>query len=227
MSLFASDVPTSAAQRRLNWGLLITGCFSGITLGLLSARQAATSGSSYAAEYIYLYVFWRAMGLWGLAVLPLIYWRTRWFGCGLVAAALLSVVSFGVAMRILRFEDQVPWMRPRQTAAVKTDRFAVVIYFRKDVSSQQVEEFRTSVLMEDAMPRHQGRDFPVFVTNYSRVVTVLSDERQTVAIKFADDPLTVAEKAYLRKIETDRRVQTVELPPFLFPSSIRAEPVQP
>ncbi|MGA7854766.1 MAG: hypothetical protein WCA15_15675 [Candidatus Acidiferrales bacterium] len=208
-------------------GLLITGCFTGITLGLLSARHAATSGSGDAAEYIYLYVFWRAIGLWGLAVLPLIYWRTRWFGCGLVAAALLSVVSFGVAMRILRFEDQVPWMRPRQTAAVKTDGFAAVIYFRKDVTWQEVEEFRTSVLMEDAMPRHQGRDFPTFVTNYSRVITNLSGGRQTVAIGFADEPLTNAEKSYLTRIGTDRRVQTVELPPFPYPGPIRSEPIQP
>jgi hypothetical protein len=209
MSLFASDMPISAAQRRLNWGLLITGCLAGITLGLLSARQAAGSGAGYAAQYVYLYVFWRAIGLWGLAVLPLIYWRTRWFGSGLVAAAVLSVVSFGVGMRILRFEDKVPWMRPRQTTGITIDRFAAVIYF-KDVTSREVEEFKTSVLMEDAMPRHQGRDFPTFVTDYSPVIANQSDGRQAVAIRFADGPLTVAEKSYLAKIRADRRVQIIE-----------------
>jgi hypothetical protein len=198
-------------------------CVSGIGLGFLGARGAAASGSGYAARYVYASVFFRAIAILVLAVPPLFYWRTRWLGCGLAAAAALSVVSFGVGMRILRFENQVPWMRPRQAVAIGPGQFSAVVYFRKDVTSQEVEEFRTSVLMENAMPRHQGRDFPAFVTSYSRVVTNLSKGRQTVALTFADDSLTTAEKSYLTKIEADRRVQTVELPPLPFQSSLHPE----
>jgi hypothetical protein len=227
MGFLVSNLPTSASQRRINWGLFSACCFTGMALGFLGARRAAASGSGYAAQYIYAYGFFRAIGIFVLAVPPLIYWRTRWLGYGIAAAAVLSVVCFGVGMRILRFENQVPWMRSRQTAATTTGQFSAVIYFRKEVTSQEVEEFRTSVLMEDAMPRHQGRDFPTFVTNYSRVVTNLSEGRQAVALTLADASLTRAEESYLKKIETDSRVQTIELPPFPFPSSLPSEPKLP
>jgi hypothetical protein len=44
-----------------------------------------------------------------LAAMALLYWRTRWLAGGLAAGAVLSVLSFGIGMRILKFENKVPW----------------------------------------------------------------------------------------------------------------------
>jgi hypothetical protein len=217
MDFVDSDGRASAIQRRVNWGLFTVCSLGGIALGFLGAKRAAASGSGYAASYIYAYVFFRAVGILVLAVPPLIYWRTRWLGYGLAVAAALSVLSYGVGLRILRFENQVPWMLPQPAKAIQTSQYSAIIWFRKGVTPQEVEEFRTSVLMDDSMD-HQGRDFPTFVRNYSHIITNLSAGRQAIALTFADDTLTAAEKSYLMNIETDGRVQTVELPPFPFPT---------
>lgn len=210
MALFVSDEPLSTRQRSLNWGALLVLSLGGIVWGLQVAKQCASITTGYAARYDYAMVFFVAIGLFVLAVPPLIYWRTRWIGFGLAAGSVLSFLAFGIGMRILLRENRVAWQHPPGMVSISADSNpSAVIYFKKDVTDQQVEAFRMAVLMEPAMPRHQGLDFPSFVSKYFRLTPHQTNGHKAIALSFSNDAPTDEEKAYLSRIRADSRVETV------------------
>ena len=77
MALFVSDQPLSARQRYVNWGAMLVLSLGGIAWGLELAKQCASITSGYAAQYDYAIIVFVAIGLFILAVPPLIYWRTN------------------------------------------------------------------------------------------------------------------------------------------------------
>jgi hypothetical protein len=151
-----------------------------------------------------------ALVLFVLAIPMLVYWRTRWIGFGLAAAGVLSILAFAIGLRVLLKENRVAWQHPSQMVSISSDpNPSAVIYFKKDVTDQQVEAFRTSVLMEPAMPRHQGLDFPSFVSKYFRLTPNQANGHKAIALSFSNDAPTNEEKAYLSRIRADSRVETV------------------
>jgi hypothetical protein len=225
MAIFASDEPLSTRQRSLNWGALLVMCLGGMAWGFLVAKRCASLTLGYAAQYYYAIVFFVAIGLFLLAVPPLIYWRTRWLGFGIAAGGVLSVLAFGASMRILSVENRVAWQRPQRMVSISADsKPSAVIYFKAGVTDQQVEDFRISVLMESAMPRHQGLDFPPYVGKYFRLPPNQTNGRRAIALSFSNAAPN-DEQAYLSRIRADSRVETVLVngPD----ASIRLESTQP
>ena len=212
MALFVSDEPLSKRQRSLNWGALLVLSLGGIMWGLQFAKQRATITSGYAAQYDYAIVFFVAIGLLVLTVPLLIYWRTRWIGFGLAASSVLSILAFGIATRILLRENRVAWQHPPERVSISADsNSSAVIYFKNNVSDRQVEAFRTSVLMEPAVPRHHGLDFPSFVSKYFRLTPDQTNGHKAIALSFSNDAPIDEEKAYLSRIGADSRVVTVSV----------------
>jgi hypothetical protein len=226
MALFVFDEPLSARQRSVNWGALLVLSLGGIVWGLEFAKQYASITSGYAAQYDYAIIVFVAIGLFILAVPPLIYWRTRWIGFGLAAGSVVSVLAFGIGMKILLKENRVAWQHPRGMVSISADSNpSAVIYFKKDVTDQQVEAFTMSVLMEPAMPRHQGLDFPPFVSKYFRLTPNQINGLKAIALSFSNDAPINEQTAYVSRIRADSRVETVlvNTPK----DSIRADSTQP
>src|ERR1700723_51156 len=226
MALFVSDQPLSARQRYVNWGAMLVLSLGGIAWGLELAKQCASITSGYAAQYDYAIIVFVAIGLFILAVPPLIYWRTRWIGFGLAVGSILSIFAFGIGMRILLKENRVAWRHGQHMISIGPDRTAsAVIYFKKDVSSQQVESFTNAVLIAPAMPPHQGLNFPPFVRQYLRLAPNQANGHWAVALTFQNDPPPDTVRAYLATIKADSRVETVFLN--TSPDSIRADSTHP
>ena len=101
MALLVSDSTPSDRQRDANWIMLLGPCLVAVQWGALDAYRATAIGLIYASEYLNLYAFFKSVGFLVVAVPPLIYWRTRWLGYGLAAAAILSLLSYGITARIL------------------------------------------------------------------------------------------------------------------------------
>jgi hypothetical protein len=226
MAVLFSDKPLSVVQRRVNWVALLLLGLLGIALGLKMAQECALITSGYAATYNYPVVLFITLLFLLLGLLLLVYWRTRWVGCALMLAGVLNVVAFVGGMRILLMENRVAWRHPQQMVSIGPDqRFSAVIYFKKDVNNRQVEDFRTSVLMEPATPRHDGRDFPVFVRQYLHLSPTQANGREAIALMFSVDTPPDRREAYLAAIKSDNRIDTVFLNSS--PASIHADSKNP
>jgi hypothetical protein len=226
MSILFSDQPTSVVHRRVNQGALLLLCLVGVAIGLSFAKACASIAYGYAAAYDYAAVDLIAAALFLLGIPPLIYWRTRWIGIGLIAAGVLCFVTFACGMRILLMENRVAWRHPHQMVSIGPDqKFSAVIYFKKNVTNQQVEDFRTSILMEPAMPRHDGRDFPIFVRQYLHLSPKQANGHKAIALMFSDDTPLDRREAYLAAIKSDNRIDAVFLN--ISPDSIHVDSKSP
>jgi hypothetical protein len=97
-------------------------------------------------------VFW-AIALVGIGLLLLVDWRTRGIGAGLVAAGLLSCVTFYGGIAVLLRLDRAAWRHEPPPSAIGPDQTAsLVIYFRHGTTEEQIKEFRSSVLTGTAEP---------------------------------------------------------------------------
>jgi hypothetical protein len=222
MAILLSDQPVSNVQRRINWGALLLLSLIGVAIGLRLAKQSASITSGYAAAYINPIVVVITLAFLLLGLPLIIYWRTRWIGFGLMAAGILNLAAFGGGLRILLMENRVAWHHPHQMVSIGPDqKFSAVIYFHKEVTDREVQDFTSSVLMESAMPRHPGRDFPIFVRQYLRLSPKQANGHRAIALAFLDNTPTDTVQPYLAVIKADNRVEAVFLN--TFPDSIHPD----
>lgn len=224
MGLLHSSQPLSVLQRRVNRFALPILALAGIALGLQVARECAATSSSYIASYDYAGTWYVAFLFCVLGLLLTVYWRTRWIGGGLIAAGVLSCAVFYGGMTILLKLDRVAWVHEKMISVGGADQKAsVVIYFRKGITNEQVEDFNSSILMGPAEPRHAGRDYPAFVQTYSSMIP--SSGHKVVALTFFNNAPADKAKAYLASIQGDSRVDKVFLN--VSPDSIKTDPDLP
>jgi hypothetical protein len=139
------------------------------------------------------------MALCGIGLLLLIYWRTRGIGIGLVAAGLLSSMTFYGGMAVLLRLDRVAWQHEPPPFAVGPDQKAtLVIYFRRGTTNQQIEEFRSSMLTGTAEP-----------SEYLRLLPSQANGYEGVALTFSKDTRREQVMRYVDKIEGDSRVEKI------------------
>lgn len=225
MALLRSNQPLSPLQRRVNRGALLLLALGGIALGLWVAKNCAALTSGYAADYDYAIAFFIAVTLYILGLPLLIYWRTRWVGAGLIAAGILSFATFYVRMVVLLKEDRVAWRHGQMVSLGPDQRASAVIYFRKEITNRQVEDFNSTVLMRPAPPRHDGRDYPAFVSTYLRLLPGRANGHEAIALTFVRNAPPEKVNAYLATIEADSRVETVFLN--IAPNSVPADSKHP
>jgi hypothetical protein len=226
MGLLHSNQPLSVLQRRVNRSALPILALAGIALGLQGARECAVTTSSYLASYDYAGIWSLAFLFSALGLLLIVYWRTRWLGGGLIVAGILSCAVFYGSMAVLFKLDRVAWVHEKMISFGGPDRKAsMVIYFRKGISPQQVEDFNESVLMGPAEPRHAGRDYPSFVQTYLGLIPSQANGHEAVALTFFNNTATDKVNAYLATIEGDSRVDKVFLN--VSPDSIKTDPDLP
>jgi hypothetical protein len=86
---------------------------------------------------------------------------------------------------------------------------SAVVYFCPGTTNEQIDSFTEYVLEEDAKPRHDGRDFPVFIASYFRVAPTQANGHDAVALTFRPSATQYATAGYLTRIESDARVAEV------------------
>jgi hypothetical protein len=225
MALLRSNQPLSPIQRRVNRGAALLSALVGIALGLWVAEDCAATTSGYAATYDYAIALFIAIALCMLGLPLLIYWRTRWLGSGLIAAGILSYAAFYIGMAVLLKEDRVAWRHEQMVSFGPDQKASAVLYFRKEITHEQVEDFNSTVLMGPALPRHDGRDYPTFVRMYLRLLPSQANGHEAIALTFSDKAAPDKVSAYLATINADSRVETVFLN--TSPNSIHADSKHP
>jgi len=225
MALLRSNQPLSPFQRRVNTGGPLLSALVGIALGLWVAKDCAATTSGYLAGYDYGIAFFIAVALCMLGLPLLIYWRTRWLGGGLIAAGILSYATFYDGMAVLLKEDLVAWRHEQMVSIGPDQKASAVIYFRKEITQQQVEDFRSTVLMGPALRGRDGRDYPTFVSMYLRLIPSQANGHWAIALTFLDNAPPDKVEAYLATIKADSRVETVFLN--TSPNSIHADSKHP
>ena len=148
----------------------------------------------------------------------LIYWRTRWFGIGFIAVGIFSYVMFLGGMALLTKEDHVAWRHEKMVSFGPDKKASAVIYFRKGITSQQVEVFNSTVL-EVPTSQSPGHGHPAFVQTYLRLAQ--ANGHEGIALTFFDNASADKVNAYLTTIRADSRVEKVFLN--TSPSSIRTD----
>jgi hypothetical protein len=221
MPVLRSNQPLSPIQKRVNRGVPLLSALVGIALGLWVAKDCAATTSGYLAGYDYGIAFFLAVALCMLGLPLLIYWRTRWLGGGLIAAGILSYATFYAGMAVLLKEDLVAWRHEQMVSIGPDQKASAVIYFRKEITQQQVEDFHSTVLMGPALPGRDGRDFPTFVSLYLRLIPSQANGHWAIALTFSNNAPLDKVKAYLATIKADSRVETVFLN--TAPNSINAD----
>jgi hypothetical protein len=225
MPLLTSNQPLSVWQRRTNWAALLFLSLAGVGLGLWNAHDVSFVTSGYAAAYTYGAVFFFGIFLLMAGSFLLVYWRTRWFGWGLIAAGILSYLSLCGGVAVLTKLDRVSWKHEQMVRFGPDQKASVVIYFRKQVTNEQVEDFNRSVLMVPSVPQHDGPDYPAFVSEYLRLLPTQANGYNAVAIGFFDNSPADKVKAYLALIKADNRVERVFLD--TAPDAIRIDSKHP
>jgi len=211
MALLRPNQPLSVFQRRVNIGVQLLLSLAGIAFGLWNAKNCASITTGYAAGYDFAAAFFIAILLCLVGLPLLIYWRTRWFGSGLLAAGIVSYATFLGGIAVLTKLDKVAWRHEQMVSIGPDQKASAVIYFRKQVTDQQVEDFARSVLMQPAMPRHDGRDYPTFVSEYLRLLPSQANGYEAVALTFFEKSPPDKVNAYLEAIKADGRVEKVFL----------------
>jgi hypothetical protein len=196
-----------------------------MAFGVSNAYNAASITSGYAAGYVYAGAFFLSIFIYLLGLLLLIYWRTRWFGWGLIAAGVLSYLSFWGGNAVLTKLDRVAWKHEQMIRFGPEQKSSAVIYFRKEVTNRQIEDFNRSILMLPSVPQHDGPDYPAFVSEYLRLLPMQANGYDAVAIGFFDKSPADKVNAYLAVIKADSRVERVFLD--VAPTSIHIDSKHP
>jgi hypothetical protein len=221
MSVLRSNQSLSPIQKRVNRVVPLLSCLVGIAFGLWVAKDCAAITSGYEASYSNVLALFVGVALCVLGLLMLIYWRTRWVGAGLIAAGILSYAAFWTGIAVLLKEDRVAWTHEQEISFGPDQKASAVIYFRKEITDQQVEDFDSTVLMLPALPGRSGRDYPTFVTVYLHLLPDQANGHLAVALTFLNNAPPDEVKAYLARIQADSRVETVFLN--TSPNSIHAD----
>lgn len=220
MGVLRPDSPLSPRHRRLNKVVLLISVLIGVGLGVQGARECAAFSSAYLANYSYAISFYIAAYLSVFGLLLLIYWRTRWFGAGFIAVGILSYVVFLGGMAVLLKEDRVAWRHEQMISYGPSEKASAVIYFRKGITSQQVEDF-TSAVLEVPTQQRPGHGLPAFVHSYLRLAPMQANGHEGIALNFFANASADKVNAYLASIKADMRVETVFLN--IAPDSIHAD----
>jgi hypothetical protein len=210
MAVLRPDTPLSLGQRRLNKVVLLISVLIGIGLGLEWARECAAIPSAYLADYDYAISYSIAITLSILGLILLIYWRTRWFGAGCIAVGILSYTMFLGGMAVLTKEDRVAWRHEQMISFGPDQKSSVVIYFRKGITNQQVEDFHSAVL-EVPTRQSPGHGLPAFVQTYFRLRPMQANGHEGIALNFLGNTSAEKVSAYLTAIKADPRVEKVFL----------------
>jgi len=224
MGVLHPDRPLSPPQHRLNKVVVLISVLIGLALGVEWARECALTRSAYLADYSYAISFYTSIALTMLGLPLLIYWRTRWFGGGLIAVGILSYVMFLGGMAILLKEDRVVWRHEQMISFGPNQKASAVIYFRRGITSQEVEDFNSSVL-EVPTPQPPGHGHPAFVQTYLRLAPMQANGHEAIALNFFDSASTDKVTAYLTRIKADVRVERVFLN--VAPNSIHPDSEHP
>jgi hypothetical protein len=191
----------------------------GIVLGAWQAKDCAAIRFGYVAGYAYATAVFLAVALGGIGLLLGIYWRTRGIGAGLVAAGLLSCVTFYGGMAVLERLDRVAWRHEPSPVAIGPDQKAsLVIYFRRGITEEQVEEFSSSVLTDTA------GHLPSFVRVYLRLRPSQANGHEGVGLTFSDETRPEQLTKYVEKIKRDNRVENTYAD--IAPTAIQQQPNQ-
>lgn len=207
MPLLTASKPISRIQRRVNKVAVLVLSSVGVLLGLWEAYECSLVAFGYAAGYSYASAIGIAIGLCVIGLPLLIYWRLRWIGVAFIAMGILSCATFYCGMAVLLKTDHVAWRHEPPLVRIGPDqKAAVVIYFRIGVTDKDIEDFDSSVLQGPAEPRHQGRDYPPFVSEYLRLLPSQANGYEAVSLSFFNNASPGDTQAYIRKIEADKRV---------------------
>jgi hypothetical protein len=220
MGVLRPDRTVPLRQRHLNKVVLLVSVLIGIAIGLEWARECAAIPSAYLADYSYATSFFFTIALSILGLILMIYWRTRWFGVGFIAVGILSYIMFLAGMAVLAKEDRVAWRHEQMISFGPDQKASVVIYFRRGITNQQVEDFNSEVL-EVPTPQSPGHGHPSFVRTYLRLAPMQANGHEGVALTFFDSTSADRVNAYLTAIKADLRVEKVFLN--TSPNSINAD----
>jgi len=195
-------------HRRANHVILLVSILIGVALGVEQARECAAVSATYLADYSFAISFsiFTTLSILGLPLL--VYWRTRWLGAGFIAVGMLSYVIFLSGMAVLTKEDRVAWRHEKMISFGPDQKASVLIYFRKGITSQQVEDFNSTVL-EVPTTQRPGHGHPPFVQTYLRLSQ--SNGHEGIALTFFDNAAADKVDAYLTAIRADQRVENVFL----------------
>jgi hypothetical protein len=167
--------------------------------GRMAAKDCAATRFGYAAGYSFGAAISLAVLLCGIGLLLLLYWRTRGVGIGLVAAGFLTCLTFYGGIAILLKLDRVAWKHEPPLVAFGPDQKAtIVIYFKRGITDEQIEEFRSSMLtgIEER-------------TEYLRLLPDQAHGHEGVALTLSRDASPEQVTRYVKKIEGDSRVEKV------------------
>ena len=114
-------------------------------------------------------------------------------------------------MAVLLKEDLVAWRHEQMVSLGPDQKASAVIYFRKEITQQQVEDFNSTVLVGPALPGRDGRDYPTFVSLYLRLLPSQANGHWAIALTFLNNAPPDKVNAYLTTIKADSRVETVFL----------------
>jgi hypothetical protein len=198
--VFTPRRPLSLAHTRLNRIAVIGLSAVGIALGAWQAKNCTAISFGYVAGYAYATAVLLAVALCGVGLLLLISWRTRGIGAGLVAAGLLSSLTFYAGMAVLLRLDRVAWRHEPPLFLIGPDqRASLVIYFWDGITEQQVEEFHSSVLNDTT--------YHSLVTTYLRLRPSQANGHEGIAVTFRQDARPDQVAQCIEKVERDGRVQ--------------------
>lgn len=211
MSLVRAPEIRSQRQRRFEKVAFWSLCCAGIAFGLWEAYECARIAYGYVAAYSFAAAISFAIILVIIGLLLAVFWRTRDMGVGFVLAGFLSCVTFYAGIAVLLRLDRVAWKHEPPLVSFGPDQKAsAVIYFCPGTTHDQIEGFSDSVLYVNAEPRHAGRDYPAFVQTYLRLLPEQANGHEGVALTFFPNTGSESEiAAYVRRIESDRRVAKV------------------
>lgn len=188
--------------------IIVLSCL-GLGLGAWEAYQCAQISFGYSASYSFAVAIVLAIVLMAVGSVLAVYWRTRGIGIGFISAGILSCAGFYGGIALLLKVDRVAW-RHEPRVAIGADQVAsAVVYFCPKTTGEQIENFRESVLEEDAEPRHAGRDFPALVGSYLRLAPTQAQGHDGIALTFRESTTQPAVKNYVTTIESDPRVAKV------------------
>jgi hypothetical protein len=200
MPLLHSNQPLSLLHQRMNKSAVLLSVLAGIAFGWWQAKECAAIAYGYAAGYSFAAAVFFGVSFSILGLLLAIYWRTRWFGYGLIAAGILSCAVFYGGIYLLLKQDRVAWRHEPPMVSIGPDvKASAVIYFRKGVTSQEVESFNLSVLMIPGIPQH----------DYLRLLPDQANGHEGIAITFLASAPADKVTAALATIKADTRVEKV------------------
>ena len=196
-------------RRRIGVALIL---IAGICFGIWEALDCARIPFGYVASYDFGIAFFLTVCASVLGMLLLIYWRTRSSGMALIVAGIISYATFLGGIYGLKKLDRVAWQHEPPMQRFGPDQQAsIVIYYRHGTSQAEINDFIDKVLERPAQPRHDGRDFPEFVSEYMVLIPSQASGYDGSTIGLRSNAAQSETAAYIASIRADPRVARIFL----------------